>query len=351
MGAGPGVRGTQARGGTGAGYRAPSGPDRWPPLVAVVGAVLLFVWMGGNEYRADLLVLTCSYALIALGIYVPFIMAHSLSIAYGVYAAIGAYSVALVSQQTGLPLWIGWIFGAVFAALVAIPLSLATRRLAGFFLAAVTLLFSEAVESWLASTSTLGGASGIGDLREVAVFGWVPGRTAQVAFAMILVIVVATALERLRRSPWGLVVRFMREHPLPVSASGVRTEVLVTVSLALGAAIASLGGSLFTTAVGSVTPGTWTLDVVFLVLFIPLLGGQRTVWGSVLGAVVVVQLTLNVSFGQAASGQLIVAFAVLIVMLAAPGGMTAYLETGRSALARLLPTKTRTRGAHDAPKS
>src|SRR5699024_7294782 len=121
-------------------------------------------------------------------------------------------------------------------------------------------------------------------------------------------------------SPWGVTVRYMEDQPLPIDASGIRTKDLKTAALALGAAIASMGGALFTTSVGSVTPDTWTLEVVFLVIFIPLLGGRKTVWGSVLGAALVVQLSLNVSVAGI-SGQIFVALAVLIVLLVAPNGI------------------------------
>ena len=54
----------------------------WPPLIAVVVAILLVSWASGGEYRKDLLMLTATYSLIALGMYVPFVMAGSLSMAY-----------------------------------------------------------------------------------------------------------------------------------------------------------------------------------------------------------------------------------------------------------------------------
>lgn len=301
-------------------YQVSKRADSLGPLGALIGGGLLMLWAAGSGFRLDLLLLTSAYALIALGMYVPFIMARSLSIAYGVYAAIGAYSVAMISAHTALPLWMGWLIGAAISAALAIPLSLSTMKLSGFYLAAITLLFSEAFESWLAGTDWLGGASGIGNLRPLTLFGWTPDRTWRTVLALLLVIVIATLLERLRRSPWGVTVRYMEDRPLPVDSSGIRTDDLKTASLSLGAAVASLGGALFTTSVGTVTPDTWTLEVVFLVIFIPLLGGRKTVWGAVLGAVLVVQLTLNVSFGES-SGQIIVTLAVLIVLLTAPNGL------------------------------
>jgi branched-chain amino acid transport system permease protein len=308
--------------------------DLWPPLVAALGAVLLLVWMSGSDYRADLIVLGCTYALIALGMYLPFVMAGSLSMAYSAYAAIGAYSVALVSQETGLSIWFGWLAGAVVSAVIAVLLSLSTRRLSGFYLAAVTLLFGTAFEGWLGTFDVFGGAGGIGQIRAPGFAGWEPDRTAQVVLALILVIVLATLLDRVRRSSWGALVRSMREHPLPVEASGVRTADLTSVCLAVGAGIASFGGALFASFVRGVTPETFTLNIVFLAIFMPLIGGRNTAWGAVMGALLVVELSLNLDL-FATSGQLVLAVAVLVILLVAPAGVLGYLGQGLRAGARL----------------
>ena len=69
---------------------------------------------------------------------------------------------------------------------------------------------------------------------------------------------------------------------------------LTSVALAIGAAVAAIGGGLFTYSVGSVTPETFTLNLVFLAIFMPLIGGAGTPWGAVVGAALAGgQLTLN----------------------------------------------------------
>ncbi|MGY1814047.1 branched-chain amino acid ABC transporter permease [Blastococcus sp. SYSU D00820] len=319
------------------------GPDIWPPLIAAACTVAVLVWAHGSDYKADLVVLACTYALIALGMYIPFVLAGSLSLAYSAYAGIGAYAVGIISDRTGLSLWFGWVIGAVVAMAVSVVLSLATRRLSGFFLGAVTLLFGTAFETWLISANWLtGGSGGIGGIRTPTFFGWDPSRTVQVIMACVLVLIVAVLVDRLRRSPWGVVVRTLREAPLPVEASGVRVANMITVSLAFGAAIASIGGSLFATFVRGVTPETFTVAVVFLTIFIPLVGGRGTAWGSVLGAVVVVELTVDFDAWEI-SGSLILSIAVLVIMLVAPSGLLGYLDKLRHLVLALL-TSRRSRG-------
>ncbi|WP_433606994.1 branched-chain amino acid ABC transporter permease [Dactylosporangium sp. CA-139114] len=307
-------------------------PGSFGLLLGLVGAALILVWVGADGYKQTLITTTATYALIALGMYVPYLMAGSLSMAYGAYAGIGGYAVGLLSSRTGLPLILAWIAGPVVAAAVAVLLGLATRRLSGFFLAAVTLLFGMAFTALLVDAESLsGGSGGLGSLRRLNILGWEPSHYQIVVGSLLVVCVIAFLLDRLRMSPWGVIVRTMRDAPRAVEAAGVRVSVMNLVSLAIGAAIAAVGGGLFTYSAGSVTPDTFTLNLVFLAIFMPLIGGSATPWGAVLGAVIAVELTLNFPAVQT-SGTLILALGVLVILLLAPQGVIGY--AGR--LARLV---------------
>lgn len=305
--------------------------------MGVVGLVLLLLWAGDDAYKQTLATTTATYALVALGMYVPYLMAGSLSMAYSAYAGIGGYAVGLLSNHTNLPLWMAWIFGPIVAAVVAVVLGLVTQRLSGFFLAAVTLLFGMAFTAWLIDAEGIsGGSAGLGNLRPLDLFGWQPSYHQLVILSGIAVVIVAYLLDRLRMSPWGVVVRTMREAPIAVEAAGVRVPVLNLVALALGAAIAATGGGLFTYASGSVAPETFTLHLVFLAIFMPLVGGSGTPWGAVVGAVIAVQLTVNFPWSEA-SGTLVLALGVLVILLIAPRGVIGYasrLTKGGFALVR-----------------
>ena len=305
-------------------------------LVAIVGAALLVIWVGSNAYRQDLFTLAASYALIGLGVYLPYVLGGSLALAYNAYASVGAYAVGLVSTKTGLPVALGWLIGPVVAAIIAVVLGVATRRLTGFYLAAVTLLFSTAFGTWLIDTDWVGSSGGIGGIRPLNLFGWTPTRYQLVVLSAVLVMIVAFLIDRLRMSPWGVVLRSARSVPLAVEAAGARVPTLNLVVLAIGAGIASLGGSLFATTVHGITPETFTLTIVFLSLFMPLIGGVGTPWGAVLGAVIVVELTLNFP-AFSSSGTLILSLGVIVILMVAPRGVLGYLDTARK---RIMPGST-----------
>lgn len=303
--------------------------DKGSLAVAVLIGVLLILWAGDNTYRYSLVQTAALYALIGVGVYIPFVMSGSLSLAYAAYASIGGYSVALMASKTGLPVWLGWFIGPIAAAIAAVILGQLTRRLSGLYLACITFLFAQAFQSWLnTAPGFTGGQSGIGGFRKTSIFGWIPSHQAQIVMAVVLVIGVGFATDRMRLSAWGVTVRAMREVPDAVEATGVRVPMLNLVALGFGAAIAALGGALFTTTTSVVTPTTFTLNLVFLAVFMSLLGGQGSPWGAIAGAVLIVELTLNVPRLETV-GSLLVAVVVLLVMLIAPTGVLGIINSGR----------------------
>jgi branched-chain amino acid transport system permease protein len=317
--------------------RAGAEPGVGGLVLGLIAMVAVLLWVGGSGYRQTLILTTVTYALVALGIYVPYVMSGSLSMAYAAYAAIGGYGVGLISNKTGLPMWLAWIIGPILAAILAVLLGMVTRRLSGFFLAAVTLLFGLAFAGLLKDAQSFtGGAVGLGQLRKLTLFGWQPTAYQLMVGSAIAVCLIAFLLDRTRMSPWGVTVRTMREAPRAVEAAGVRVPTLNMVALGLGAAVAAIGGAVFTYSVGSVTPDTFKLDLVFLAIFMPLLGGSGTPWGAVLGAVIAVWLTLNFDLPNVElSGTLVLAVGVLVVLLIAPRGVIGYADRLRKRLLAL----------------
>lgn len=291
-------------------------------LVLAIGAMVL---VHGNPYLEAVALLTATYAFISLGMYLPFIMGGALSMAYNAYLGVGAYAMALVATRTDWPLVWSIPAGMLLSAAVAVVLGLATRRLSGFYLAAVTLLFGIAFYTWLIDAESItGGSGGIQSIRAPSLGGQPVSNSTLVALTILAVWLVALLLSRLRNSPFGIVVRAQRRAPIAVESSGIRVSTLTLVSLALGAAIASLGGSLFAVVNHAIVPESFAVDLVFITMFMPLLGGQDRPWGAVLGAILVVLFTFQLTFFKS-TGSLFFALAVLLVLVAAPRGILGYL--------------------------
>ena len=263
-------------------------------ILGAIAALLILLWVGSNGYKQTLVMSAVTYALIALGMYVPYLMAGSLSMAYSAYAGIGGYAVGLISTKTGLPMVVAWIIGPIVAAVLAVLLGLVTSRLSGFFLAAVTLLFGMAFTAFLIDAESItGGSAGLGNLRPLNLLGWTPTPYQMMVISVIIVCLIAFLLDRLRLSPWGVIVRTMRDAPRAVEAAGVRVPVMNLWRWRSARRSRPSAAPSSPTRPAASRPDTFTLNVVFLAIFMPLIGGSGTPWGAVAGAVIAVELTLN----------------------------------------------------------
>ena len=293
------------------------------PTLAI--AMLLLLWIGESGYRESLVNLFTVYALLALGLYIPFIMGGALSLAYNAYLGIGALSVALIGTRTDLSMLLAIPIGVVIAVVVAVVLGLVTRGLSGFFLAAVTLLFGITFQRWLVTSPEItGGASGIGGIPDLTLFGWTVDRRAIVAAGVFILWALILAVSRARRAQFGIALRAQAEIRAAADASGVRTKALDIVALGIGAAIASVAGSQLALVNQFVQAESFSVHLVFLAIFMPLLGGRSTPWGVAVGAALVIQFTINLDLFEQA-GSLMFGVAVLFVLLVAPEGILGYL--------------------------
>jgi branched-chain amino acid transport system permease protein len=191
------------------------------PVITLGFVVIAILYANSASYREDYIVLICTYALLALGMYVPYILAGSLSLAYNAYLGIGAYvSGLVVVHWSTTSLW-GLPLGFVLSALVAVLLGIVTSKLSGFYLAGVTLLFATAYQAFVTDrTSLTGGANGL-PIAPPTFFGSEIDRTDIVLISVFATWVVGMLLSRLRRSPYGVALRIKREVPQVVEASGI----------------------------------------------------------------------------------------------------------------------------------
>lgn len=302
-------------------------------LLSALGATVLIAYGSGASFRQDYVVLIASYGLLALGMYVPFIMSGTLSLAYNAHLGIGAYAAGILSTKAGISSFWGIPVGMVIAATIAVLLGMATRKLTGFYLAGVTLLFALGFETFILNQSDITGGSAGMQVASPTIFGYQLGRYEIMVMIVVTLWIIGLLLSRLREAPFGVIVRLRKDIPEAVEASGVNSGTIGLVALGLGAMIASIGGSMFAMMGGVAQPESYALHIVFLAIFMPLLGGQKSPWGAVLGAIIVVVFTFELQL-VAEAGTLIFALAILLVLRFAPGGLLGIFDSLKNLVMR-----------------
>lgn len=301
--------------------------NRWLPPTRITRIVTLLLMLAAfwyaslSTYNQDVATLFLVYSFLALGMYVPVVLGGHTDLAYNAYFAIGAYSVAILVQRTGWSIWWAVPIAIAISAAAATVLGMLTARLSGFHLALATLAFGFAVYRWVLTTGSItGGAAGLGDIPRPTIFGWELDRLALIGVALVALWALATIVANFRGRLVGLELRLQRESRPATESTGASARQLQTVSLAAGAAIASLAGVLLAYINQFVLAESFTIGIVFIVLFMPLLGGMGSPWGAVLGAFIVSAINEGGALFQG-PGALVFGLVTLVVIIAAPAGL------------------------------
>jgi branched-chain amino acid transport system permease protein len=244
-----------------------------------------------RNYLVAMLTFAGLYGLMALGLNLVWGMTGLINLGLAGFFAAGAYASALVTVKLGLPIAVGLTAAALFAAAAGAIMALTTRNLRGDYLAIVTLGFSEVVrlvasnEIWL--TQGTDGISGIpGPWR-----GRVTPETFNLIYLAIVAAFVAAALwllERVRRSPYGRVLRAIRDDDQVAAVAGKRVIKFKVEAFALSAAIVGTAGALYGHYTSYIAPDAFAPLITIYVVLALTAGGTGDNRGAVLGALLVV---------------------------------------------------------------
>lgn len=244
---------------------------------------------------------TIAYALAAVGLAVHFGYSGLLNFGMAAFMAIGGYGYAISTLTFGLPWWLGMLVGLAGGALFALLLGIPTLRLRADYLAIATIAAAEVIRL-LFTTELFGqwtnGAGGLSGYHAgfQAANPFPPGRygfgpwvyTANGLWIRVFgLIVLALALAlvwALVRSPWGRVIKGIREDEDAVRSLGKNVFAYKMQALVVGGILGAAGGIVFVLP-SAVVPGSYTTSLTFFLWTIVLLGGAATVFGPALGAV------------------------------------------------------------------
>lgn len=264
---------------------------------------------------------TLGYALAALGLAMHFGFAGLLNMGIAGFMAIGAYGYAISILTFGLPWWLAALVGLGAAAVFALILGIPTLRLRGDYLSIVTIAAAEVVRLFFLTTAfdeVTGSADGLSGYHASfrasnpippGTYGFGPWTYNETEWwvritGLLTLAFAAAAVWMLTRSPWGRVLKGIREDEDAVRSLGKNVFAYKMQTLVLGGVIAAAGGIVYALP-SAVSPGVYVTSLTFFVWTALLLGGAATVFGPLLGSLIfwVLQTLLaNVLPALAASG-------------------------------------------------
>lgn len=254
---------------------------------------------GWLSYGSFFLVFACTYAIIVLGLNLQWGFTGLFNVGVAGFVAIGAYTSALLTTPAiadrfggfGWPIAVGWLAAMAVSGLAGALVGAVALRLRGDYLAITT--FGIAVTIQLVATNAqrlTGGPFGVQFIpkpMQAALGTGLPWTLAYLALALALLVAVYLALERLVRSPWGRVLRAIREDEAAAASLGKRAFVFRLQSFIIGSMLMGLGGAMYAHFVGYIAPEDFLPILTFQLWAMLIVGGSGNNRGAALGAFVV----------------------------------------------------------------
>ncbi len=260
-----------------------------------------------------------------------------ISIAHPAFFGTGAIAAAiLLINGAGIPIA---MLGALLVSLaVALCIGLPTLRLQGHYFVVATLLVSEALRNFVLNLNAFGFSGGIA-VNLVGPLGLTrmgPAEYNQLFYFVMLALAAASVLVVLgfERSRWGLALRAIRDNQTAASALGVAAARLKTMVFMLSAAIASIIGTAWAFWLGTVeTNEAYNLLITFEIIVMVFLGGRGTLWGPVIGVVLILMLNESIGIELAELTQIVSGLIVVLIVLFQPDGLIRITTDGLAAFA------------------
>jgi branched-chain amino acid transport system permease protein len=295
--------------------------NRWlsAAIVAILGAASLLAGPGVALLTTEIAIMALFAS--SLGFLINY--GGMVSFGHAAYFGLGAYGFALTTAKLGLPLWVAVLCGPLTAALGALVFGALCVRLSHIYLAMLTLACSEIVFTGLFQAyDYTGGDNGITNFMKPRF-----GLTAEL-YALTTVTVVAICiafLDRIVRSPLGLAIQAVGEEPHRAAALGFSPRLVQLMAFVIAGTLAGIAGTMYSVFHGNAFPDYAGIGITVDALVMVVIGGVKSFYGGVVGAIIYVLLKTFVSRAFS-HWELVIGLILIAVVLVFPAGITGLLQ-------------------------
>lgn len=232
------------------------------------------------------------FAIFALGFDIVFGYTGLLSFGHAIFFGIGAYATGIVLVRVIPSLFVALLVGTLLSLVISYAVAFLSIRMRGIYFVMITLAFCQMFYfigfKWTALT---GGDNGLHGVPRTS-FGPVDLNSEITLYFFILAIFVLSVLlaYRIVNSPFGRVLKALKENEDRARSVGYNTTTFKTVAFMISAFFASLAGGLYALHSNFVPVDTLSINTSGDVVIMALLGGIGTLYGPVMGAMLIVYL-------------------------------------------------------------
>jgi branched-chain amino acid transport system permease protein len=271
------------------------GHSFWYGLLCVL--LVLAPWVI-DEYWLAQLTFVLIYGIVGLGLMLLAGFTGLFSLGHAAFLGVGAYTQA-VMVNAGVPFPIALACAGLIAAAVGVVVGLPALRVKGIYLGMATLAFGFIVEEGLARwESVTGGNKGL-MVNPPSLFGWTLDSTNAFYFLCLVVCVISTlGIVNLMRSSTGRAFVAIRDSEISAQSMGIHLARYKTLSFALSAALAGLGGALYAHKIQFLSPEQFSIIQSIDLLLMVVIGGLGSIHGAFLGAAFLIVMPQLIAMGK-----------------------------------------------------
>jgi branched-chain amino acid transport system permease protein len=244
------------------------------------------------DYMLQIAILICIYMMLSASLNLVAGYAGLLSLAHAAFFGIGAYVAAYLALNLNVPFIVGITVAAVGSAAAGTVVGIPSLRIRGDYFAigtfALQILAFDVFNNW---TVVTGGPMGLPGIPPPSILGHVIATQSEfLLLALASTILTYWIMGRIVRSPFGRVLKAIREDERFAQSAGKNVFLFKVTVLAVGAAIAGFAGALYSYHMSYIDPTSFTVMESIFIISIVVVGGSGSLWGPVVGSIVLVLL-------------------------------------------------------------
>ena len=280
------------------------------------------------EYLLHILILIGIYVILSVSLNLIAGYTGLLSMAHAAFYGVGAYVAALMALKFHSPFLANIVCAVILSGLLGALLGIPSLRIRDDYFVIATFAFQvitfSVMNNWVSFTA---GPMGLPGIPQPAIFGW--KITTHYDFLIVIFLLCVFTLwisHKIVSSPFGRVLKSIREDEIFVQAMGKNVASYKVLIFVIGAGMAAVAGVMYAYYISFIDPTSFTIMESIFIISIVIIGGAGNIWGSVLGAAVLVILPealrfLGMPSSIAANMRQIIYGALLVIfMLFRPQG-------------------------------
>ena len=235
------------------------------------------------------------YAVVGLGLMLLAGFTGLFSIGHAAFFGVGAYAQAVLTGM-GWPFPLAMAVGAILSAAVGVVVGLPALRVKGIYLGIATLSFGFIVEEVFARWESVTGGNAGKTVGSAKMFGFTADTSTSFYYVCLVVTILATlACLNILRSPTGRAFVAIRDSEISAQSMGIHLARYKTLSFALSAALAGIGGALYAHQIRFLSPDQFNIIQSIDLLLMVVIGGLGSIHGAFLGAIFLIGLPQAIS--------------------------------------------------------